>query len=195
VALNTETGINQETDWFSIEILDDGPVESHAWMHNQRWPRPDGGPIQGANPLYRWWKAVSLTPEQMVSDHKFEAVDGFDLVPTTPAAATGLPYGERIQKQVLVRYSDDVLTAQVVAQRNTANGFLFPSENVPTVLVLVDQAMRASVPTEEQKQLLSWYAKVQDAMAQNEVNKNRLISAIVEAKDYDILAGWITSIE
>jgi hypothetical protein len=188
MTLNATTGIDPEVDRFAIYR----ESTSEYINTNANWPRVDGGPIEGGNPDYKYYKRT--TSERPDVDHRYTVATTWDKVETSPAPPEGHPAGEYLQSHVATKLPVEDLKLQVEAEFQRQQKLIYPDIDNPAVLLegagaLIQKSNSAPLTTDEQAKL-TLLTGVANGLKQLRARQAELNDAIDADEDYDITEGW-----
>lgn len=184
MALNATTGIDPAEDRFVIKLASTGQQINT----NAVWPRPDGGPIEGGNPDYQYFKKQDASRPDI--DHRYTLDSVYSYTLTSPAPAAGLPVGTygAVFTPVLLPLND--LLDQIETAFQTQVRSQFPDTENPATLLLAAKALAkrqtGAVLTSEETASLNAVTAVGDAVDQLVTRKAELIAAATAGDDYDL---------
>lgn len=186
--VNPTTGIDYDVDRFAVY-----QVSSSQYVNlNAQWPRPDGGPLVGANPDFRYFKKVNGTPPGI--DHRFTLTTTWASVNASPAAPEGHPYGTYEQSFVVTKLPVADLKAQVETEFQRQVALVIPATAVPSKLAAtLDAVVRkqdGAVLTNKQQGKRTQAKSIGDQLTVLETRRDELLAAIDADEDYDITEGW-----
>ena len=199
--LNETTGIDYETDLFVkifIPVLASFDVSNPATYNvvsfSERWPRIDGGKINGAAPDIKYFKKVAS--ERPTVDHRYQLITTQEITAFDPEPESGLPIGEYIQIHTPQKLSVEALKLQVEAAFQTELRARFPDSQNPAVLIEAADAIArkqaGATLTTGQTATLSNVTSVGDAVSQLRAKQAEFNAAIDSDADYD-LTDWTIS--
>jgi len=159
---------------------------------NATWPRTDGGPIEGGNPDFQYFKKLPGNPPDV--DHRFTLTTTFGKVPTVPTAPEGYPVGTYEASYELTKLPVEDLKAQVETQFQMELQREFPQTNNPSVLIeaadAITRKQNGAVLTADQQSKLDAILGVGDVVARLRARQIEINAAIDANQDYDITTGW-----
>lgn len=186
MAVNSETGIDPVVDRFALYIND---VEANQYA---TWPRMDGGPIQGGNPAYKYYKRVEVPKPEV--DHRFNVETVYGKTESVPAAAEGLPSGTFGPVHTIVKYSDEVLKLQIADQFTLEVQKKFPASASPAQILLYGKAMARKQAglnlTAAEQSVIDNTVAIGLDIDQMVLRKMELDAAVDAGENYDITIGW-----
>lgn len=186
--VNPTTGIDYAVDRFAVYQVS----TSTYTALNAPWPRPDGGPIVGGNPDFRYFKKVTGTAPPI--DHRFTLTTTWESVNASPAAPEGHPYGTYEQAFAVTKLPIADLKAQVETEFQRQVSLLIPATAVPselaTTLDAVVRKQDGAVLTDKQQGKRTQAKSIGDQLTVLEARRDELLAAIDADEDYDITEGW-----
>lgn len=188
MAVNATTGIDPEVDRFAIYR----ESTSEYLNMNAKWPRVDGGPIEGGNPDYKYYKRVSA--ERPDVDHRYTVATTWGKVEADPTPAEGHPSGTYEEQHTATKLPAEDLKLQVETEFQRQLQVLFPTSNDPSVLIeaadAITRKQNGAALTTAQQAVLDTVTSVGDAVAQLRARQAELNDAIDDDEDYDLTTGW-----
>lgn len=185
---NVTTGIDPEVDRFVIFRTS---TNQYTNM-NAVWPRVDGGALVGANPDFQYFKKIAGTPPSY--DHRYTMETAYNVVPTTPTPAEGLPVGTYEPTFTLSKRTIEELKAQVETEFERQFSLAVPLPSISSQLTAtMDAVVRkqdGAVLTPKQQAKRAAAIAIGDKVAVLEARRDALLAAIDADEDYDLTIGW-----
>lgn len=187
--VNPTTGVDYDNDRFAIIRLSDDVIINQ----NAKWPRTDGGPIEGGNPDLAYYKRTPAPPLDV--DHRFTVLNEWTPEDAVPAAPEGHPRGLYQQTLTAEKLPKEDLKRQVETHFQDLVQRWFPTASDPAVLVeaagaIIRKGQNAAL-TPEQEATLTQVVGIEDAIRANRERQTELFAAIDADEDYDITEGWV----
>jgi hypothetical protein len=156
--------------------------------HHALWPRLDGGPIEGGNTDWRYYKRVAIDPPDI--DHRYENVPSEVFTLTTPAPAEGFPVGTFGTTYTPVKLPLNTLLAQIETAFQQQVRQQFPDTENPSTLLLAAKALAkrqtGAVLTVDEEASLNAIAAVGDAVDQLVAARKAFMDKAEADEDYDL---------
>lgn len=191
MAVNTETGIDYDVDLFVVKLASTGNVINH----NARWPRLDGGQIQGGNPDWKYYKRVAY-PQPPI-DHRYENQPAEVFTEIVPTPAEGLPVGTFGVQYTPVKLPRNTLLAQIETAFQQQVRQQFPDTENPATLLLAAKALAkrqiGGVLTVDEEASLTAINSVGNAVDQLVVARKDFMDAAEADEDYDLTVWPVLS--
>lgn len=196
MAANAETGIDYDNDRFvkitahDINTFDiNDPSTYRVDSFNARWLRTDGGQANGANPAVMYFKKQPPATED--GDHRYRKVIQREMLITVDPVDTSLPVGTYQEKEVLEKYSNEELKAQVdVAFNRQVEKQVVSVESSLGALILhtgsLAKKSENQVATPEQQARIDAGIAATDIVEQLEAKRQEFYAAIDADEDYDL---------
>lgn len=189
MAVNATTGVDYEVDRFAIWR---DSLQGYI-NFNAVWPRVDGGPIEGGNPDYKWYKRTEAAAPP-TPDHRFTVETTWTKVDTVPTPAEGHPAGLYQQSHTETKLPLADLLAQIETKFQAELIKHFPQAANPAVLLEAADAITRkqdnATLTDAQLAVLATITTTGDVLAQMRARQAELNAAATADEDYDIDAGW-----
>jgi hypothetical protein len=183
MSVNETTGIDPTVDRFVIWRVS---TQSYTNM-NATWPRIDGGPIQGANPDFEYYKKVDVPAPDV--DHRFTLNSTFSRVETEPKPAVGMPMGTWQATYEIVKLSLSDLIAQIETAYQQQVRLQFPETENPSTIIdvggIIIKQQAGAVLTETEQERLAGFVAIRDKIALLAVRRAELVAAATADEDYD----------
>jgi hypothetical protein len=181
---NPTTGVDPVADRF---VIWRESTQQYTNM-NATWPRVDGGPIEGGNPDYQYFKKVAGSPPDV--DHRFTLTTAFAKVEAAQTPPAGHPAGTYEPQFVLTKLTADELKAQVETEFQRQVSLIIPATHIPSELAAtLDAVIRkqdGAVLTDKQDGKRVAVKSIGEKLTQLEARKDELFTAIDFDQDYDI---------
>lgn len=190
MAINSETGVDFETDRFVVRT---NGVITHF---NKQWNRLDGGPIvDGFGPGEEWFKKME-PKDRSGYDHRYAVTGEWACIAANPAPPVGYPNGTYEETLTAEFRPIQELKDQVSAAKRMANASIYPEGDDPSERALVDAARfrdAAGIADATDLSVLARHASKLDKLKQNEEREQALFALIEDPAGiqlYDITEGW-----
>lgn len=198
MAINQETGIDYESDRFvkiyienlaNFDINDTSTYNVVEW--SVQWLRPDGGPISGASPNYKYFKRVDSERPQVDHRYTLETLQSLELF--DPEPEPGYPSGTYTKSYIPKRIPNEDLKSQVETAFQQELRERFPETDDPSALIAAGGALArkadGAVLTEDQEASVIKMKQIEDVVRQLRAKQAEFNAAIDAGEDYD-LTDW-----
>jgi hypothetical protein len=184
MAAHPLTGVDRDSDRFVVRLASTNQIINH----NALWPVLDGGPIEGGNVDWKYYKKVDQPSPPM--DHRYYPVTVNSFTDTTPAPAVGYPSGTFGGVTTAVKRPLETLLAQIESEFQRQVRLQFPDTENPATLLLAAKALAkrqtGAVLTADETASLDAVTAVGDAVDQLVARRQELIDAATAGDDYDL---------
>lgn len=183
MAVHPLTGVDRDNDRFVVRLVSTNQIINH----NALWPVNDGGPIEGGNSDWKYYKKVDQPFPPM--DHRYSPLTVNSFTDTTPTPPDGYPSGTFGGVTTAVKRPLETLLAQIESEFQRQVRLQFPDTENPATLLLAAKALAkrqtGAVLTPDEESSLNAVTAVGDAVDQLVARRQELIDAATADEDYD----------